>query len=84
MTPEQIAKFKEELANIIDFVDASIVWSPMYALLIIFLISCWYGTYMKLRDARKQIRVLKLEKEMLFQEQAELKQVIKTKVINLN
>lgn len=76
MTPEEIAKFKEELANIIDFVDASIVWSPMYALLIIFLVNCWLLTYKKLRDARKQIRVLKLEKEMLFQEQAELKQVI--------
>lgn len=79
VSPEQIAHFKEQLEIIIDFCDSSIVWGPMYILAVLFIISGWYGTYKKLRKARKQIRVLNLEKEMLFQEQTELKSIIKNK-----
>jgi cytochrome c oxidase assembly factor CtaG len=67
------------MEDLIDFINAGIVWSPAYIIILCMILQGWLYTYSKLRDARKQIKILKLEKELLFQEQAELKSIIKSK-----
>lgn len=72
------------MKDYLEFVNSQNAWFPVYVIVILLLafecVDCWF----KLRRARKRIKILELEKDLLFEEQAELKQIIKTKVINLN
>jgi hypothetical protein len=59
MTPEQFAQFKEYVANLTDFMDSSIVWFPMYALILFYFIILLILAHLKLRTAKKEIKKLK-------------------------
>jgi hypothetical protein len=55
----------QEIANLIDFFDSSLIWFPLYAVAFLFVCNAWLGTYNALEDAQKEIKILRLEKRML-------------------
>ena len=59
--------------ELVEFFSLSIVWSPFYFVAIVFAFNSWYLTYRRLRDAKKEIKKLNIEKEALYIETFELK-----------
>jgi len=59
--------------ELIEFINQSIVWSPFYFVAIMFAFNSWYLTYRRLRDAKKEIKKLQIEKEAIYQELFQVK-----------
>jgi len=75
----------QEIANLIDFLDSSIIWFPLYTVAFLFVCNAWIGMYNALRDVQKEIKTLRLEKRMLNSEINNLKLKLKNQIsIHLN
>jgi cell division protein FtsL len=72
------------MKDYIDFVDGQPSLVIMLILIIIFLTVEIISCYFQLRQANNKIKTLSLEKELLFEEQADLKATIKSLSNHLN